>query len=164
MDSIAMMFKERMANMPDDITDKDILAYAKNIIKEIKEENKKKKAEDAALNKKKRVVKKQAVKVDEEGNVVPKKPNMYQQYIKDNQQRVKEQYPELTNTERFAKLAEEWNEYKKTIVAVVESPKEKGSDNEDVVESPKEKDSDNEEIVESPKKEKAPKKINKKKA
>jgi hypothetical protein len=153
MDSIAMMFKERIANMPDDINDKDILAYAKNIIKEIKEENKKKKAEDAALNKKKRVAKKE-VKVDEDGNVVPKKLNMYQKYIKDNQQRVKEQNPELTNTERFAKLAQEWQEYKKTIVATVETPKEKESEPSEIVE-------DQEvvvESVESPKKEKKDKK------
>jgi hypothetical protein len=151
MDSIAMMFKERIANMPDDINDKDILAYAKNIIKEIKEENKKKKAEDAALNKKKRVAKKQEVKVDEDGNVVPKKLNMYQKYIKDNQQRVKEQNPELTNTERFAKLAQEWQEYKKTIVATVETPKEKESEPSEIVE-------DQEVVVESPKKEKKDKK------
>jgi hypothetical protein len=153
MDYIAMMFKERIANMPDDINDKDILAYAKNIIKEIKEENKKKKAEDAALNKKKRVAKKE-VKVDEDGNVVPKKLNMYQKYIKDNQQRVKEQNPELTNTERFAKLAQEWQEYKKTIVATVETPKEKESEPSEIVE-------DQEvvvESVESPKKEKKDKK------
>jgi ABC-type oligopeptide transport system ATPase subunit len=102
MDSIAMMFKGRIANMPDDITDKDILAYAKNIIKEIKEENKKK-----------RVPKKRVVKVDEEGNIVRKEPTMYHKFIKDNRERINEQNPELTNTERFAKLIEEWNKYKR---------------------------------------------------
>ena len=45
-------------------------------------------------------------------------PDKYQQYLKDNQNRIKETYPELTNTQRFSKLAEEWNEYKKTIVNV----------------------------------------------
>jgi hypothetical protein len=36
--------------------------------------------------------------------------------MKDNQQRIKEENPGLSNTERFAKLAEEWNEYKKANI------------------------------------------------
>ena len=111
---MAMIFKERIANMPDDIEDKEIVVYAKNILKEIKEENKKRKVEDAEKIKKKRVAKKMVAKnLDEDGNELPKKLNKYQQYMKDNQQRIKEENPELSNTERFAKLAEEWNEYKK---------------------------------------------------
>ena len=35
---------------------------------------------------------------------------------------IKEKYPDLTNPERFTKLAEEWKEYKKTLV--VEENKE----------------------------------------
>jgi hypothetical protein len=102
--------------MPDDIDDKEIMAYVKNIIKEIKAENKKVKKE-VDENAKKRVAKKakKTIEVDEDGNEKPKKLNKYQQYLKDNQKRVKEENPELTNTERFSKLAEEWNEYKKTI-------------------------------------------------
>ena len=113
---ISAIFKERIQNMPDDIDDKEIMAYVKNIIKEIKTENKKVKKE-VDENAKKRVTKKakKTIEVDEDGNEKPKKLNKYQQFLKDNQKRVKEENPELTNTERFSKLAEEWNEYKKTI-------------------------------------------------
>jgi len=117
--TIAMRFKEYMAKMPDDIDDKDIMAYSKDFFKEIKEEKKKLKAEEAEKKKNdkpKRVAKKAAVKVDEDGNVIPKKLTPWNQYIKDNQQRIKEKYPDLTNPERFTKLAEEWKEYKKTLV------------------------------------------------
>jgi hypothetical protein len=113
-----MRFKEYMANMPNDIDVKDIMTYSKDFFKEIKEEKKKLKAEEAEKKKNdkpKRVVKKAAVKVDEDGNVIPKKLTPWNQYIKDNQQRIKEKYPELTNPERFSKLAEEWKEYKKTL-------------------------------------------------
>jgi len=114
--AFSIIFKERIHNMPEDIiTGKEILAYTKNIIKQINQENKKVKK---ALNEKpKRKVSKhrKAVEVDEYGNEKPKKLNKYQQYLKDNQKRVKEENPELTNTERFSKLAKEWNEYKKSI-------------------------------------------------
>ena len=113
--AFSIIFKERIHNMPDIITGKEILAYTKNIIKQINQENKKVKK---ALNEKpKRKVSKhrKAVEVDEYGNEKPKKLNKYQQYLKDNQKRVKEENPELTNTERFSKLAKEWNEYKKSI-------------------------------------------------
>jgi hypothetical protein len=135
--TIAMRFKEYMANMPNDIDVKDIMTYSKDFFKEIKEEKKKLKAEEAEKKKNdkpKRVVKKAAVKVDEDGNVIPKKLTPWNQYIKDNQQRIKEKYPDLTNPERFTKLAEEWKEYKKTldveekkevIAEVVEIEKEK---------------------------------------
>ena len=135
--TIAMRFKEYMANMPNDIDVKDIMTYSKDFFKEIKEEKKKLKAEEAEKKKNdkpKRVVKKATVKVDEDGNVIPKKLTPWNQYIKDNQQRIKEKYPELTNPERFSKLAEEWKEYKKTldveekkevIAEVVEIEKEK---------------------------------------
>jgi hypothetical protein len=116
--TISMRFKEYMANMPNDIDVKDIMTYSKDFFKEIKEEKKKLKAEEAEKKKNdkpKRVVKKAAVKVDEDGNVIPKKLTPWNQYIKDNQQRIKEKYPDLTNPERFTKLAEEWKEYKKTL-------------------------------------------------
>jgi hypothetical protein len=158
-----MRFKEYMTNMPNDIDVKDIMTYSKDFFKEIKEEKKKLKAEEAAKKKNdkpKRVVKKAAVKVDEDGNVIPKKLTPWNQYIKDNQQRIKEKYPDLTNPERFTKLAEEWKEFKKTldveekkevIVEVVVIEKEK------VVEPSEEiKESSVEEII--PKKKVAKKK------
>jgi hypothetical protein len=39
----------------------------------------------------------------------------YQQFVKDNQKRIKEEFPELSNTERFAKLADEWKKHKATL-------------------------------------------------
>jgi hypothetical protein len=143
MASMAMIFKERVANMPDDIEDKEIVVYAKNILKEIKEENKKRKVEDAEKIKKKRVAKKMVAKnLDEDGNEIPKKLNKYQQYMKDNQQRIKEENPGLSNTERFAKLAEEWNEYKKANIKdekTDESESEKEVRDEDEVKENKKK-------------------------
>ncbi len=132
--TIAKDFKEYMSNMPTDISEKDIIVYANNFFKEKKEERKKLKAEEAEKKKNektKKVVKKAIVKVDEEGNVIPKKLTMYQQYIKDNQQRIKEKYPDLNNTDRFSKLAEEWNEYKQSIV--VEKKEEVVEKKEEVV-------------------------------
>jgi hypothetical protein len=143
MASMAMIFKERIANMPDDIEDKEIVVYAKNILKEIKEENKKRKVEDAEKIKKKRVAKKMVAKnLDEDGNEIPKKLNKYQQYMKDNQQRIKEENPGLSNTERFAKLAEEWNEHKKANIKdekTDESESEKEVRDEDEVKENKKK-------------------------
>jgi len=143
MASMAMIFKERIANMPDDIEDKEIVVYAKNILKEIKEENKKRKVEDAEKIKKKRVAKKMVAKnLDEDGNELPKKLNKYQQFMKDNQQRIKEENPGLSNTERFAKLAEEWNEHKKSNIKdekTDESESEKEVRDEDEVKENKKK-------------------------
>ena len=39
----------------------------------------------------------------------------YQQFVKDNQRRIKEEFPELSNTERFVKLADEWKKHKATL-------------------------------------------------
>ena len=39
----------------------------------------------------------------------------YQQFVKDNQKRIKEEFPELSNTERFVKLADEWKKHKATL-------------------------------------------------
>jgi hypothetical protein len=143
MASMAMIFKERIANMPDDIEDKEIVVYAKNILKEIKEEIKKRKVEDAEKIKKKRVAKKMVAKnLDEDGNEIPKKLNKYQQFMKDNQQRIKEENPGLSNTERFAKLAEEWNEHKKANIKdekTDESESEKEVRDEDEVKENKKK-------------------------
>ena len=161
--SFSLIFKERIQDMSDTLDDKEIMAYAKNIIKEIKEENKKVKKE-ANENAKKKVAKKakKTIEVDEDGNEKPKKLNKYQQFLKDNQKRVKEENPDLTNTERFSKLAEEWNEYKKTIKENEETDNEPevNTDTEtEVLDDTEEKE---EEVVEE-KKEKKEKKTTKKK-
>jgi len=101
--------------MPDELNaKKDIDEYSKKITKEIKEEAKNNKIEKA--EKKKDEKKKKKNNLDEDGNEKPKKPlTKYQQYIRDNQQRIREEFPELSNTERFSKLAEEWKAYKATL-------------------------------------------------
>jgi hypothetical protein len=113
--TFAVIFKERMMDMPDELNaKKDIDEYSKKITKEIKEEAKNNKAEKA--EKKKDEKKKKKNNLDEDGNEKPKKPlTKYQQYIKDNQQRIRDEFPELSNTERFSKLAEEWKAYKATL-------------------------------------------------
>lgn len=150
--TFAVALKERMMDMPDELnTKKEIDEYFKQLMKDIKEEMKKEKNENA--EKKKNDKKKKKDNLDEDGNEKPKKPlNKYQQFIKDNQERIKEEFPELSNTERFTKLAEEWNKFKATLV-----DKEEPSD-EDKEE--KEQPKDEEEITEE--KEKKPKKAAKK--
>ena len=113
--TIAITFKERIMNMPDELnTKKDVDEYFKQLMKDIKEEMKKEKIENA--EKKKNDKKKKKDNLDEDGNEKPKKPlNKYQQFIRDNQERIKEEFPELSNTERFTKLAEEWGKFKATL-------------------------------------------------
>ena len=141
--TFAVALKERMMDMPDELnTKKEIDEYFKNIMKELKDEMKKEKIENA--EKKKNDKKKKKDNLDEDGNEKPKKPlNKYQQFIKDNQDRIKEEFPELSNTERFTKLAEEWNKFKATLV-----------DKEDDKEEPSDEDKEEE-------KEKKPKKAKK---
>jgi hypothetical protein len=114
-ETFADIFKERMMNMPKEFnTKKEIDEYSKKITKEIKEEAKNKKLEIA--EKKRNDKKKKRENLDDEGNEKPKKAlTKYQQYIKDNQQRIRDEFPDISNTERFAKLAEQWNAYKATL-------------------------------------------------
>ena len=152
--TFAVALKERMMDMPDELnTKKEIDEYFKNIMKELKEELKKEKIENA--EKKKNDKKKKKDNLDEDGNVKPKKPlNKYQQFIKDNQDRIKEEFPELSNTERFTKLAEEWNKFKATLVDKEEDKEEK--------EEPSDEDKEEEEQPkEDEGKEKKPKKAKK---
>jgi hypothetical protein len=124
--TFAIIFKERMMDMPDDLNaKKDIDEYSKKITKEIKEEAKNNKIEKA--EKKKDDKKKKKSNLDEDGNEKPKRAlTKYQQYIKDNQQRIRDEFPELSNTERFSKLAEEWKAYKATLEAAEEAGGEAG--------------------------------------
>ena len=151
--TIAITFKERIMNMPDDLnTKKDVDEYFKQLMKDIKEEMKKDKIENA--EKKKNDKKKKKDNLDEDGNEKPKKPlNKYQQFIRDNQERIKEEFPELSNTERFTKLAEEWGKFKTTL----EDPTEPAEPVNTVVE-----EEDKEEEEEKEEKEEKPKKATKK--
>ena len=147
--TIAITFKERIMNMPDDLnTKKDVDEYFKQLMKDIKEEMKKEKIENA--EKKKNDKKKKKDNLDEDGNEKPKKPlNKYQQFIRDNQERIKEEFPELSNTERFTKLAEEWGKFKATL----EDPTEPVEPVNTVAEeNEKEEEEEKEEKEEKPKK------------
>ena len=110
--TFAMILKERIANMPDDINDiKELEAYIKQTMKDIKEENKKKKAEEA--EKKKNEKKKKRDNVAEDGNEKPKRrQNQYREFMKENRIKIKEQFPQLSPAEIREKLAEEWEKHK----------------------------------------------------
>jgi hypothetical protein len=114
------IFKERMMDMPKELnTKKEIDEYSKKITKEIKEEAKNNKIEKAE---KKKDEKKKKNNLDEDGNEKPKRAlTKYQQYIRDNQQRIRDEFPELSNTERFSKLAEQWKAYKATLEDAAEA-------------------------------------------
>ena len=148
--TIAITFKERIMNMPDDLnTKKDVDEYFKQLMKDIKEEMKNEKIKNA--EKKKNDKKKKRDNLDEDGNEKPKKPlNKYQQFIRDNQERIKEEFPELSNTERFTKLAEEWGKFKATLedpTEPVEPVKTVAEDNDE-----KEEEDEKEDKEEKPKK------------
>ena len=56
--------------------------------------------------------------LDENGEEKPKRPlTKYQIFLKEWQPKIKEAHPELSNTERFAKIAEEWQKQKATYIA-----------------------------------------------
>jgi hypothetical protein len=150
--TFAVALKERMMDMPDELnTKKEIDEYFKNIMKELKDEMKKEKIENA--EKKKNDKKKKKDNLDEDGNVKPKKPlNKYQQFIKDNQDRIKEEFPELSNTERFTKLAEEWNKFKATLVDKEEDKEDKEVPSDEDKEEEKELSKEDEEKEKKPKK------------
>ena len=156
--TFAVALKERIMDMPDDLnTKKEIDEYFKNIMKELKDEMKKEKIENA--EKKKNDKKKKKDNLDEDGNEKPKKPlNKYQQFIKDNQDRIKEEFPELSNTERFTKLAEEWNKFKATLV----DKEDEKEDKEVPSDEDKEEEKEEKELPkEDEEKEKKPKKAKK---
>ena len=166
---IGSIFKNRIfENMPDDIDPKDIMIFVKNVLKEIKEEKKeelkkvKKEKKEKKENTEKIVKKRKTTKkVDENGNEIPRTLNKYQQFMKDNQQRIKDENPELNNNERMSKIAEEWKEYKKTLIKEDNSSSDEEKevnedieDNNDENEEIKEKNDEvNEEIEEEVKEE-----------
>ena len=149
--TIGMAFKEYMKNIPDEInTSKGLDEHFAQFKKDFKEKKKNIKIEIA--EKKKDTKKKKRSNLDEDGNEKPKKPlTKYQQYIKDNQQRIREEFPELSNTERFSKLAEEWKAYKATLEVAVDAedePEDEPADAEDAEDEPAEADEAEEAVVE----------------
>jgi hypothetical protein len=74
-----------------------------DIVREIRKNIEKKKKLDKEL--------KVRNNLDDDANDKPKRAlTKYQQYIRDNQQRIRYEFPKLSNTERFSKLAEEWKD------------------------------------------------------
>ena len=149
--TIGMAFKEYMKNIPDEInTSKGLDEHFAQFKKDFKEKKKNNKIEIA--EKKKDTKKKKRSNLDEDGNEKPKRPlTKYQQYIRDNQQRIREEFPELSNTERFSKLAEEWKAYKATLADVVdaeEEPEDEPADAEEAEDEPAEADEAEEAVVE----------------
>jgi nucleolar protein 6 len=111
----AVRFQEMIAKMPNTLTVKEVDEYCKNAKKEIKvkigEETKVKKT---AVQKKRA----KKVDVDEEGNEVVKvkKPlNAYQQFIRDNRQKVKDEHPDAKGDEIFTMIATLWNKHKEDM-------------------------------------------------
>ena len=146
--TIGMAFKEYMKNIPDDInTSKGLDEHFAQFKKDFKEKKKNNKIEIA--EKKKDTKKKKRNNLDEDGNEKPKRPlTKYQQYIRDNQQRIREEFPELSNTERFSKLAEEWKAYKATLDDAVDAEEEPEDEPADAEDEPKEADEAEEAVVE----------------
>ena len=146
--TIGMAFKEYMKNIPDDInTSKGLDEHFAQFKKDFKEKKKNNKIEIA--EKKKDTKKKKRSNLDEDGNEKPKKPlTKYQQYIRDNQQRIREEFPELSNTERFSKLAEEWKAYKATLDDAVDAEEEPEDEPADAEDEPTEADEAEEAVVE----------------
>lgn len=123
-DTLSVALKERMVLMPNDLdTKKEIDEFYKNAMKEIAAE--KKAAKKNVIKddvKPKKIAKKN---LDENGEEKPKRPlTGYQVFLKEMQPKMKEAHPELSNTERFAKIAEEWQKHKAGIAGQINEDKD----------------------------------------
>ena len=108
----AVRFQEIIAKMPETLTMKEVDEYCNNAKKEIKATIKEEKKVKKTAVQKKRVKK---VEVDEEGNEIEKvkKPlNAYQQFIRDNRQKVKDEHPDAKGDEIFTIIAAMWQKHK----------------------------------------------------
>jgi len=108
----AVRFQEMIAKMPDTLTMKEVDEYCYNAKKEIKATIKEEKKAKKTAVQKKRVKK---VEVDDDGNEIEKvkKPlNAYQQFIRDNRQKVKDDHPDAKGDEIFTKIAALWQKHK----------------------------------------------------
>ena len=111
----AVRFQEMIAKMPDSLTVKEVDEYCKNAKKEIKAN-----ISEETKVKKTAVQKKRAKKVnlDDDGNEIEKvkKPlNNYQQFIRDNRQKVKDQNPNAKGDELFTMIAALWQKHKEDL-------------------------------------------------
>jgi hypothetical protein len=109
-DEIKKLFiMEYMDKMPNTLsTKKEIDEYYKNGWKKIKEKIREEKKEGP----KKPVIK---VNLDENGDeieVIKKPLNAYNLFVKEQRPKVEEEFPELSNGERFSKIKEMWKKHK----------------------------------------------------
>jgi hypothetical protein len=160
--TLSALVKDAIGNMPDTLNSKkEIDEYYKKVMKDIndkKKEDKKANKEGSAPRKalavktapKKRVKK---ADVDSDGNEIEKvkKPtNAYQQFIKDNRQKVKDENPGLSNEDYFRLLASNWQKHKD---AMKDNKDSDLSTEEKDKEEEKEEEKDKEEEKEEEKKE-----------
>ena len=134
----------------------------KNWVKDKKEEKKQSlKDKKANVGKGKKNGKKA---VDENGVEKPKVLSKYNIFMKECQPKIKEMYPDISNTERLRKVGEEWAKHKEALAATLEKEeviKEKEevtngkdkvtNDNEEVVKEEEEVVKDKEEVVKNKK-------------
>ena len=118
---------EYMAKMPSTLnTKKEIDEYYKAGWKEIKGKVKEEKKIDVPN---KRVKKNNIDKDGNEIDVVKKQPNAYNNFVKDERPKIKEDYPNLNNKEIFSKIAEMWKKHKENIKTVNNEKEDDHTDN-----------------------------------
>jgi hypothetical protein len=88
-------FKDSVAKMPDNLNDKEIIDYVKNIISKNKKKNKK--YEKYTKNNHSKI-----------------KKELGEHLFDYLENEIKEENPELSKVEVFSKLIKEWDKYKKT--------------------------------------------------
>lgn len=107
---------EYMAKMPSNLnTKKEIDEYYKAGWKEIKGKFKEEKKNNVPN---KRIKKNNIDKDGNEIDIVKKQPNAYNNFVKDERPKIKEDYPNLNNKEIFSKIAEMWKKHKENIKTV----------------------------------------------
>jgi len=83
--------------------------------------------------------------VDENGVEIPKKLSKYNIFMKECQPKIKEMYPDISNTERLRKVGEEWAKHKEALAALKET-EEVSKDKEEVSKDKEEVSKDKEEV------------------
>jgi len=116
----------------------------KNWVKDKKEEKKQNlKDKKANVGKGKKNGKKA---VDENGVEKPKVLSKYNIFMKECQPKIKEMYPDISNTERLRKVGEEWAKHKEALAATFEK-EEVIKDKEEVIKDKKEVIKEKEEVI-----------------
>jgi len=116
----------------------------KNWVKDKKEEKKQNlKDKKANVGKGKKNGKKA---VDENGVEKPKVLSKYNIFMKECQPKIKEMYPDISNTERLRKVGEEWAKHKEALAATLEK-EEVIKEKEEVIKDKKEVIKEKEEVI-----------------